>query len=130
MNGNRGGVIKELDCRAKFRLQSNSTVGFTSKHIEQLGTFFVNGECVCSPFVAKFGPTGAERVARSQLDRYVLSFIQSVIIKSEIQCIHIRVITLLNDVYLTASYTLLACMPTVTVRARLRNCQYRTFNSE
>ena len=37
---------------------------------------------VCSPLVAKSGPTGAEHVARSQLDRYVLFFIQSVIINA------------------------------------------------
>ena len=48
------------------------------------------------------GPTGAEHVARSHRDRYVLFLIQSVIIKCEIQCICI--ITLLNNVYLTASY--------------------------
>ena len=40
---------------------------------------------VCSPFMAKSGPTGAEHGARSQLDRYVLFLIQSVIIKCEIQ---------------------------------------------
>ena len=60
---------------------------------------------VCSPLVAKSGPTGAEHVARSQLDRYVLLLIQSIIIKWEIQCSYKRVITLLNNVYLTASYT-------------------------
>ena len=59
---------------------------------------------VCSQLVAKSGPTGAEHVARSQLDRYVLFLIQSVIIKCEIQCSYKRVITLLNNVYLTASY--------------------------
>ena len=58
----------------------------------------------CSPLVAKAGPTGAEQVARSQLDRYVLFSIQSVIIKCEIQCSYKRVITLLSNVYLTASY--------------------------
>ena len=63
---------------------------------------------VCSPFVAKSEPTGAEHVAQSQLDRYVLFFIQSVIIKCEIQCIYKRVITLLNGVFLTASY--ITCM--------------------
>ena len=51
---------------------------------------------VCSPLVAKSGPTGAEHVARSQLDRYVLFLIQSVIINCEIQCSYKRVITLLN----------------------------------
>ena len=60
---------------------------------------------VCSPLVAKSGPTGAEHVARSQLDRYVLFLIQSVIIKCEIQCSYKRAITLLNNVYLRASYT-------------------------
>ena len=59
---------------------------------------------ICSPFVEKSEPTGAERVARSQLDSYVLFLIHSVIIKCDIQCIYKRVITLLNDVYLTASY--------------------------
>ena len=59
---------------------------------------------VCSPLVAKSGPTGAENVARSQLDRYVLFSIQSVIVKCEIQCRYKRVIALLNNVYLTASY--------------------------
>ena len=59
---------------------------------------------VCSPLVAKSGPTGAEHVARSQLDRYVLFLIQSVIIKFEIQGSYKRVITLSNNVYLTASY--------------------------
>ena len=60
--------------------------------------------------VAKSGPTGAaaEHVARSQLDRYVLFLIQSVIIKCEIQCIYKRVITLLKDVYLAPSY--ITCM--------------------
>ena len=48
---------------------------------------------VCSPLVAKSGPTGAEQVARSQLDRYVLFLIQSVIIKCEIQYSYKRVIT-------------------------------------
>ena len=73
-------------------------------YVYQLGTFFVNGEWangyvgVCSPFVAKSRPTGAERVARSQLDRYVLFLSQSVIIKWEIRCIYKRVITLLNEV--------------------------------
>ena len=59
---------------------------------------------VCSPLVAKSGPTGAEHVAWSQLDRYVLFLIQSVIIKFEIPCSYKRVITLLNNVYLTANY--------------------------
>ena len=59
---------------------------------------------VCSPLVTKSGPTGAEHVAQSQLDRYVLFLIQSVIIKCEIQCGYTRVITLLNNVCLTASY--------------------------
>ena len=75
--------------------------------IYQLGTFSVNGEWVCGglfALVAKSGPTGAEHVARSQLDRYVLFLTQSVIIKCEIQCSYKRIITLLNNVYLTASY--------------------------
>ena len=59
---------------------------------------------VCSPLVAKSGPTGAEHEARSQLDRYVLFLIQSVIIKCEIQCSYKRVITLLNNEYLAVSY--------------------------
>ena len=59
---------------------------------------------VCSLLVAKSGPTGAEHVARSQHDRYVLLLIQSVIIKCEIQYSYKRVITLLNNIYLTASY--------------------------
>ena len=42
------------------------------------------------------------------------------------QCSYKRVITLLNDVYLTASY-ITTNMPTVTVRVHVRNCQYRTF---
>ena len=54
----------------------------------QLGTFVVNGEKVCSPFVTKSGPTRAEHGARSQLDRYVLFLVQSLIIKCEIQCIN------------------------------------------
>ena len=54
----------------------------------QLGTFVVNGEWICSPFVTKSGPTGAEHGARSQLDRYVLFVIKSLIIKCEIQCIN------------------------------------------
>ena len=73
----------------------------------QLGTFSVNGEWVCGGLFAvngEIGPTGAEHVARSQLNRYVLFLIQSVIIKCEIQCSYKRVITLLNNVYLTASY--------------------------
>ena len=37
---------------------------------------------VCSLLVAKSGLTGADHVARSQLDRYVLFLIQSVIIIS------------------------------------------------
>ena len=74
---------------------------------------------VCSPLVVKSGPTGAEHVARSQLDRYVLFLIQSFIIKCEIQCSNKRVITLLNNVYLTAS--------NITY-IRVRNCQYRTLS--
>ena len=66
---------------------------------------------VRSPLVAKSGPTGAEHVARSQLDRYVLFLIQSVIIKCEIQCSYKRVITLLNYVYLKASYINLHTCP-------------------
>ena len=85
---------------------------------------------VCSPLVAISGPTGAEHVARSQLDRFVLFLIQSVIIKCEIQCSYKCVITLLNNVYLTGSYITYIVLPTVTVRARIRNCQYSTFNSE
>ena len=85
---------------------------------------------VCSPLVVKSGPTGAEHVARSQLDRYVLFLIQAVIIKCETQCSYKRVITLLNNVYLTASYITYIHMLTVTVRARVRNCQYRTLNFE
>ena len=38
---------------------------------------------VCSPLVAKSEPNGAEHVARSQLDHYVLFLIQSVIIKAK-----------------------------------------------
>ena len=77
---------------------------------EQLGTFSVNCEwvvAVCSPLVAKSGPTGAEHVARSQLDRYMLIFlIQSLSLHApRIQCSYKRVITLFrNNVYLTASY--------------------------
>ena len=59
---------------------------------------------VCSPSVAKSGHSGAEHVAWSQLDRYVLFVILSVIIKCEIQCISKRVITYSNTIYLTASY--------------------------
>ena len=59
---------------------------------------------VCSPLVAKSGPTGAEHVARSQFHCYVLFLNQSVIIKCEIQCRYKHVITLLNNVYLAASY--------------------------
>ena len=60
--------------------------------------YTANGfEAVCSPLVAKSGPTGAEHVARSQLDRYVLF-----LIKCEIECSYQRVITLLSNVYLTA----------------------------
>ena len=53
--------------------------------MHQLGTFVVNGEWVCSPFVTKSGPTGAKYEARSQLqlDRYVLFLIQSLIINAE-----------------------------------------------
>ena len=58
----------------------------------------------CSPLMAKSGPNGAEHVARDQCDRYVLLLIQSVIIKCEIQCRSKRMITLLNNVYLTARY--------------------------
>ena len=47
---------------------------------------------VCSPLVAKSGPTGAEHVARSYLDRYALFLIQLVIIKCEIQCSYKRAI--------------------------------------
>ena len=65
-----------------------------------MGTGFV---VVCSSLVAKSGPTVAEHVARNPLDRYVLFLIQSVIIKCEIQCSYKRVITLLNNVYLTES---------------------------
>ena len=54
--------------------------------------------------MANSGPTGTEHVARSQLDRYALFLIQSVIIKCEIQCSYQRVITLLNNAYLTANY--------------------------
>ena len=84
---------------------------------------------VCSPLVAKSGLTGAEHVARSQLDRYVIFLIQSVIIKCEIQCSYKRVITLLSNVYLTASY-ITYIHANCDVRARVRNCQYRTFNCE
>ena len=44
---------------------------------------------------AKSGHTGAEHVARSQLDYYVLFLIHSVIIQCEIRCNFKRVITLL-----------------------------------
>ena len=40
---------------------------------------------VCSLFMENAGPNEAELGARSQLDRYVLFSIQSVIIKCEIQ---------------------------------------------
>ena len=72
----------------------------------QLGTFSVNGEWVCGGLFAVSGEIRthrAEHVARSQLDRYMLFLIQSVIIKCEIQCSYKRVITLLNNVYLTIS---------------------------
>ena len=78
-----------------------------AKGLYQLGTFSVTANgfvVVCSPLVAKSGPSEAEHAARSQLDRYVLFLIQSVIIKCEIQYSYKRVITLLNNVYLTASY--------------------------
>ena len=66
-----------------FLTPSISAIRKAKYSTRQLGTFSVNGEwvwAVCSPLVAKFGPTGAEHVARSQLDRYVLFLIQSVII--------------------------------------------------
>ena len=58
---------------------------------------------VCSPLVAKSGPTGAKHVARSQLDRYVLFLIQSVIINAK-STVVINAL-LLNNVglHLTAS---------------------------
>ena len=74
---------------------------------KQLGTFSINGEWVCGGLFAVSGesePTGAEHVARSELDRYVLFLIQSVIIKCEIQWSYKRVVTLLNNAYLSASY--------------------------
>ena len=45
---------------------------FSNRRDEQLGTFVLKGEWICSPFVTKSGPTGAERRALSQLDRYLL----------------------------------------------------------
>ena len=89
-----------------YHIISQNFVKF-GPHFGQLGTFSVNGEWVCGGLFAvsaKSEPTGAEHVVRSQLDRYVLFLIQSVIIKCEIQCSYKRVITLLNNVYLTASY--------------------------
>ena len=91
-----------------FNANNHEQIMFqTFRVIHQLGKFSVNGEWLCGGLFAvsaKSGPTGAEHVARSQLDRYVLFLIQSVIIKCEIQCSYKRVITLLNCVYLTASY--------------------------
>ena len=54
---------------------------------------------VCSSLMAKSGPNGAEHVARSQCDRYVLFLTQSIIIKCDIQCRCKRLIMLLNNVY-------------------------------
>ena len=72
---------------------------------------------ICSPFVAKSGPTGAEHGARSQLDRYVLFLIQSVIIKREV---HTRDTTK-NNVIKRTRYII--CMHAHCDRARVRNCQ-------
>ena len=77
--------------------------GYLSTSFYQLGTFSVNGECVCGGLFAVSGEIRTHRsrtrIARSQLHRYVLFLIQSVIIKCEIQCSYKRVITLLNNVY-------------------------------
>ena len=70
----------------------------------QLGTFVVNGEWVCSPFVTKSGPNGAEHVGAESARPLHVILDSVVIIKCEIQFSYKRVITLLKLVYLTDNY--------------------------
>ena len=76
---------------------------------EQLGTFSVSGEWVCGGLFAFSGDFGNHRsrtrdAESAQPLRVILNSV--VIIKCEIQCrpSYKRVITLLNIIYLTASY--------------------------
>ena len=59
---------------------------------------------VCSPLVAKSGPTGAEYVSAESARPLRVILDSVLIIKCEIQCSYKRVITLLKIVYLTDSY--------------------------